>query len=96
MEVNVGHVVVAHELIDVAENVEVLVEVDVKVVEVHVSSIDEVEVLCLDTVLAEHLMFPLLVNVLDVLAANHKVDVGRESCCGHGCASSNASAAGTG
>eukprot|EP00971_Amphidinium_carterae_P308435 6129252-Amphidinium_carterae.1 len=43
-------------------------EVDVKVVEIQVNSIDEVEVLCPDAVLAEHLMFPLLVNVLDVVA----------------------------
>mmetsp|Transcript_45644 Transcript_45644/g.102436 ORF Transcript_45644/g.102436 Transcript_45644/m.102436 type:complete len:178 (-) Transcript_45644:50-583(-) len=71
MEVNVGHVVVALELIDVVEDVDVLLEVDVKFVEIHVNSIVEVEVLCLDTVLVEHLVFPLLINVLDVVAANH-------------------------
>eukprot|EP00971_Amphidinium_carterae_P250602 4974990-Amphidinium_carterae.1 len=41
--------------------------VDVGVVEVHVNTIDEVEVLMLDAVLPEDLVLPLFVDVLDDL-----------------------------
>eukprot|EP00971_Amphidinium_carterae_P089943 1780504-Amphidinium_carterae.1 len=57
---------------------EVLKEIAVEVVEVHVSTVDEVEVLVLGTVLTEHLILPLLADVLgnvNDVAMNREVDV---------------------
>eukprot|EP00971_Amphidinium_carterae_P156982 3111760-Amphidinium_carterae.1 len=55
-------------------NLVVLMEVSVEVV--RVSVVDEVEVLAVGTVLAEHLMLPPLFDVLDDVDANHEVTVG--------------------
>eukprot|EP00971_Amphidinium_carterae_P070515 1394684-Amphidinium_carterae.2 len=67
-------VLVEVEEVNVNLVLDMVVEVEVEVVEVHAYTVDEVEVLAFGAVKTEHLMLPLLVDVLDDADANHEVD----------------------